>query len=185
MSEDKNVSLQDANQLETEEKLQTEDIEIIDQGNNYRFYKINGTFELGCDIYNSSKVIVFSERTQRPMIVSKIDSDLIEIRIGYGTGISGCRYFNVKTNQMSEEFLYVIANNGTKIAYLDGAINNRKIIVKDIYKTNGNFVPFELDFSHEHTPVIEAEFSDDSSMLYITYMKGESYVTIVKTLNLS
>ena len=177
--------IENTTQAENEKEMITEEIETIARSNNYHLYRVVGTFELGCDIYNSNGEVVFSEKTQRSLNVSEIDPDLIEISIGYGTGIIGHRYFNVKTNQMSEEYFYVIANFGTQIAYLDGGINDRKLIVQDIYRSIDDCQSFELDFSPDHTPVIDAEFSEDGSTLCVTYCEGESYATSQATLKLS
>ena len=159
--------------------------ETIARTKNYHYYKIVGTFELGCEIYNAAGEIVFSERLQRPMTVSEVDADLIEIRIGYGTGISGCRYFSIEKNQMSEEFFYVVATSGTQIAYLSGSIDDRKLIVQDIYQHTEDCQSFELDFSPEYTPVVDARFADNGAILQITYMKGQSRETTKATIELT
>jgi len=159
--------------------------ETIARTKNYHYYKIVGTFELGCEIYNAAGEIVFTERLQRPMTVSEVDADLIEIRIGYGTGISGCRYFSIEKNQMSEEFFYVVATSGTQIAYLSGSIDDRKLIVQDIYQHTEDCQSFELDFSPEYTPVVDARFADNGARLQITYMKGQSRETTKATIELT
>ena len=159
--------------------------ETIARTKNYHYYKIVGTFEIGCEIYNAAGEIVFTERLQRPMTVSEVDADLIEIRIGYGTGISGCRYFSIEKNQMSEEFFYVVATSGTQIAYLSGSIDDRKLIVQDIYQHTEKCQSFELDFSPEYTPVVDARFADNGARLQITYMKGQSRETTKATIELT
>ena len=158
--------------------------ETVARGNNYHLYRVVGRFELCCEVYDSDGEIVFNETTQRPMTVSEITPDLIEIRVGYGTGISGCRYFSVEKNQISEEFFSVIATSGTQIAYLTGDINDRKLIVRDIYQLTDDCKSFELDFSPDNTPVVDAEFADDGSVLQITYMKGQSNETTETILEL-
>ncbi|MBR2019365.1 MAG: hypothetical protein IKA05_03110 [Clostridia bacterium] len=157
-----------------------EETETIARTKNYHYYKMVGTFELGCEIYNAAGEIIFSERSQRPMTVSEIDADLIEIRIGYGTGIIGRRYFSIEKNQMSEEFFYVVANHGTKIAYLtysNGGLNDRKLMIQDIYQPIDSGQCFTLDFSPDHTPVIEAKFSEDGTTLFLKYFEGQIYAT--------
>ena len=164
----------------------TGEIITIAQGDNYHYYQIAGTFELGCDIYNSEGEIILSEKMKRPLTVSEIDDDIIEIRIGYGTGIIGRRYFNTKNDQLSEEYFYVIATRGTQIAYLEGnSLSDRKLIVKDIFAESDSYQSFSLDFSPTHTPVIDGEFSEDASSLCITYQKGESYSTAETVIVLS
>ena len=175
-----NPTFENTEQTDTQKNLSIDGQETIARTKNYHYYKVLGTFELGCEIYNAAGEIVLSERSQRPMTVSEIDADLIEIRIGYGTGISGCRYFSIEKNQMSEEFFYVVANHGTKIAYLtysNGGLNDRKLMIQDIYQPIDSGQSFTLNFSPDHTPVIEAKFSEDGTTLFLTYFEGQIYAT--------
>ena len=169
---------------ETNTQKEEKEIETISRGTNYHFYKIVGTFELACEIYDSNGKVVYSEKTQKPINVLEIDSDLIEIEIGYGTGYIGKRYFNAKTNTLSEEFFCVIANKGTKIAYLKN--DSKKLIVQDIFQSSDDIMSFELDYCSDFSPSgISAEFSDDISKLYITYYRDENNEKVHKTLELS
>lgn len=158
--------------------------ETISRGTNYHFYKIVGTFELVCEIYDLNGKVIYSERTQRPINVSEIDSDLIEIEIGYGTGCIGKRYLSAKTSTLSEEFFGVIANKGTIIAYLEN--DSKKLIVQDIFQSSDDIKSFELGYCSDFSPSgISAEFSDDISKLYITYYRDENNEKVHKTLELS
>ena len=159
-------------------------IETILSGSYYHYYKIEQAFEFCCDIYNSQGEIIFSEKTQRPLTVSEIHPDLIEIRIGYGTGIIGHRFYSVEKEQMSEEFFYVVAKHGTQIAYLSGDANHRKLIVQDVYLPIDSGQCFTLNFSPTHTPVVEADFSEDGSKLSLTYLEGLAYATQQATFNI-
>ena len=155
-------------------------ISIIACGDHYCYYRIEGTFEYGCEIYGANGGIVFSEKTKRPMTVSEITPALIEIRIGYGTGINGRRYYSIETEKMSEEFFYVVANHGTKIAYVTystGDLNDRKLMVQDVFQPIDSGQSFVLDFSPTHTPVIEAEFLEGGSTFSLTYYEGQIYAT--------
>jgi len=164
----------------------TEEIKTIDRTERYHYYRVVGTFELGCDIYNSEGKIVFSERTQRPLRLSVIDDDLLEVRIGYGTGTAGCRYFSLEDDRMSEEFFSVVANYGKRIAYLSDDLDDRRLIVQDIYHPNDYYRIFDLDFSPEPMPVIDAAFSEDGAKLHVSYyMKGTEIGTAQDTLDLT
>lgn len=168
----------------SENTVQSE-IQTIARGDFYHYYSVAGAFECGYEIYNLSGEVIFSERTWRPLTVSEINPSVIEIRIGYGTGIIGRRYYNAQTTQMSEEFFYVVANYGTKIAYLDGDLDDRKMIVHDVYESSENALSFDLDCARDPYPIYDASFSEDGSLLSISYQSGDNDAICEVTLELS
>ena len=179
-----NPTFENTEQTDTPKNLSIDVQETIARTKNYHFYKVEDTFELGCEFYNATGEIVFSERSQRPMTVSEIDADLIEIQIGYGTGTIGHRYYSIEKEQISDEFFDVVANHGGKIAYLNGELNDRKLIVQDIYQPVDSGHIFTLDFSPTIAPVTKAAFSEDGSTISLTYLAGQIYATKQAKINL-
>lgn len=150
-------------------------IKTIARGTNYHVYKYTNAFYVYYEIYSLDGRVVLSDRTTRPVSISEINNDLIEIKIGYGTGIIQNQYYNVSKDQLSEEYFYIIANHGTLIAYLDGDINSRKLIIQDAFQQSAFFKTFELDFSNEPMPVLDAKFSNDASSINITYWSSSTH----------
>lgn len=164
-----------------------EQIEIIDSGTYYRIYK--GNINQVCyDIYNSDGEIVLSEKTDRPLEINMINDDIIDIKIGMGTGITIHKYYSVGENIFSQQFSYVLSNSDQLIAYIDvpkeKPLENRKVIVQNIFDKSLFYKEFQLDFSNVDTPVIEADFSKDGASLQLTYLSGEEQTQISTTFDL-
>ena len=166
---------------------ESEQTETIASGAYYRIYK--GNINQVCyNIYNSEGEIVLSEKTDRPLEINMINDDIVDIEIGMGTGITIHKYYGVGENIFSQEFLYVLSNLDQLIAYIDvpkeKPLENRKVIVQNIFNKNLFYKEFQLDFSNVDTPVIEAKFSKDGESLQLTYLSGEEQTQISTMLDL-
>ena len=155
---------------------ESEQIEIIDSGTYYRIYK--GSIDQVCyDVYNSDGEIVLSEKTDRPLAINMINDDIIDIEIGMGTGITIHKYYDVGANIFSQDFSYVFSGFDELITYIDvpkeKPLENRKVIVQNIFDKSLFYKEFQLDFSKVDTPVVEARFSKDGAYLQIVYLSGE------------
>lgn len=164
-----------------------ENKEVIQAGKNFCIYKENIT-QVKYDILNSNGEIVFSDTTERPLEITMINDDIVDIAVGMGTGITKHRYYNSKKNLFSEDFLYVVANINELVAYIyvpnEHSFENRTVVVQNIFDDNLYYKEFRLDFSNVDTPVINAEFSRNETFLQLTYLTGEKQVEKVKTLYL-
>lgn len=165
-----------------------EQLEIIDSGTYYRIYK--GNINQVCyDIYNSKGEIVLSQTTDRPLEINMISDDIIDIKVGMGSGIAIHKYYSICENVFSQEFSYVLSSSDKLIAYIhvpkERPFENRKVIVQNIFDKNLFYKEFQLDFSHVDTPVVEAVFSKDGASLQLTYLYGEEQTQISKTLVLT
>ncbi len=162
-------------------------MEVIDSGKNYCIYKGNIN-QVSYDIYNSEGKIVLSEKTDRPLEINMINDDIIDIGIGMGTGITIHKYYSISENIFSQEFFYVLSNSDKLIAYIDvpkeKSLENRKVIVQNIFDKKLFCKEFQLDFSNVDTPVIEAKFSKDGKSLQLTYISGEEQTQISTILHL-
>lgn len=178
------------NEPEQIEINEPEQIEIIDSGTYYRIYRgnIHQVCQVCYDIYNFEGEIVLSEKTDRPLKINMINDDIIDIAIGMGTGITIHKYYSVGENIFSQEFTYVLSNLDNLIAYIDvpkeKPFENRKVVVQNIFDKSLFYKEFQLDFSHVHTPVIEAKFSKDGASLQLTYLSGEKQTQISTILDL-
>jgi len=160
---------------------------VIDSGKYYRIYKSNIT-EVDYDIYNSKGEVVLSGTTDRPLEISMINNEIIDISIGMGTGLAIHKYYSVEQELFSEEFSYVVANFNDLVAYIgfsqEGGFENRKVIVQNIFDRNLFFEEYQLNFSNVDTPVIQATFSEDGSALQLIYLSGEEQIQISEILSL-
>lgn len=162
-------------------------MEIIDSGTYYRIYKENSN-QVCYDIYNFDGEIVLSEKTDRPLEINMINDDIVDIKIGMGTGITIHKYYSVGENIFTQEFPYVLSNLDKLIAYIDVSkekpFESRKVIVQNIFDKNLFHKEFQLDFSNVDTPVVEAKFSKDGESLQLTYLSGEDQTQISTVLDL-
>lgn len=161
--------------------------EIIDFGTCYRIYKrdIN---QICYDIYNIEGEVVLSEKTDQPLEINMINDDIIDIKIGMGTGITIHRFYSMGEDIFSQEFSYVLSNSDKLIAYIDvpeeKPMETGKVIVQNIFDKSLFYKEFQLDFSNIDTPVIEAKFSKDGESLQLTYLSGEEQTPFFTILDL-
>lgn len=162
-------------------------MEIINSEKYYRIYK--ESFNQICyEIYNSAGEIVLSEKTEQPLEINMINDNIIDIKIGMGTGITIHRYYDVDRNAFSQKFSYVLSYADELIAYIDvpkeNPLESRKVIVQNIFDTSLFYKEFQIDFSNVDTPVIEAKFSNHGKFLQLTYLSGKSQVQTTATFGL-
>lgn len=162
--------------------------QIIDSGKYYRIYKENDN-QVRYEIYNPEGKIALSEKTDRPIEINMISDDTIDIGICMGTGITIHKYYNANENTFSEEFTNVLTNSDKLIAYIEVSketpLENRKVVVQNIFDKSLFYEEFKLDFSNVDTPVIEAEFSKDGASLLLTYLSGEKQTQTSEILDLT
>lgn len=162
-------------------------MQIIDSGKYYRIYKENDN-QVRYEIYNPEGKIALSEKTDRPIEINMIGDNIIDIEIGMGTGITIHKYYNANENIFSQDFTNVLSDSDKLIAYIDASkenpLENRKVIVQNIFDKSLFYKEFQLDFSNVDTPVIEAKFSKDGTSLQLTYLSGEDQTQISETLDL-
>lgn len=161
--------------------------QIIDSGKYYRIYKENDN-QVRYEIYNPEGKIALSKKTDRPIEINMIGDDIIDIGIGMGTGITIHKYYNANENIFSQDFTNVLSDSDKLIAYIDvpkeNPLENRKVIVQNIFDKGLFYKEFQLDFSNVDAPVIEAKFSKDGTSLQLTYLSGEDQTQISETLDL-
>jgi hypothetical protein len=67
----------------------------------------------------------------------------------------------------------VIAIGHGKVAYLDGELDQRVLVICDMFNRHKESTFEYLGFAPEPMPVTEAAFSDDGSLLTLTYRIGK------------
>lgn len=149
--------------------------EIVDSDKYYCIYKDDeGT--VGFELYNMYGDVVLSEKTNRPIKVNMLNEDIVHIEVGMGTGIAIHKFFNVSKNQFSQEFTYVLANSDNLIEFIDipknNSMENRKVVVQNVFDSSLYYKEFSLNFSNVDTPVVEANFTENETSLQLTYLSG-------------
>lgn len=166
---------------------QSEYKEIIDSHKYYCIYRLN-TNEVFYNIYNSSGEVVLSEKTDKPLTIDMLNTDIVDISIVMGTGLTIHRYYSVEKNLFSEEFLYILSNSNELVAYIDvpkvQPFENRKVVIQNVFEKDIFYKEYQLDFSNIDTPVIQAIFSDDGTSLQIKYLSGEKQTEVTQILKL-
>lgn len=135
-------------------------------------------------IYDSNGNTVLSDETDRPLDISMLGDNIVDICIGMGTGLSIHKYYNVENNRFSEEYTYVVASSGGLVAYIDGdSISDRTLVVCDIFDKNTFYKVFALDFSPTvHFPIESAIFTDGEAELEVVYLSERPPVSLSITL---
>lgn len=154
---------------------QSEFYSIYSEGTNYVY-----------NIYDSTGNVVLTETTDRPLEMSMMSENVVEITKGMGTGLTLHKYYDVENNSFSEDFCYVAAVSEKLIAYIDipSGFEDRRLIVRNIFDESMVLKEFYLDFSKIDTPIIDASFSKDNSFLQITYYSGKAETVVSENLNL-
>ena len=110
-----------------------------------------------------------------------IGSDVVDVSVGYGTGIISHRYYHTEKDLLSKEFYYVAACNGRLIAYLDRKLDERILIVEDLFDESIRYEFSDLNFL-DVFPIVEASFSEDGTRLSIEYHYGKTGYCVEKEL---
>ena len=165
----------------------TKDTSISDI--NKQYYKIEEIelTKVRYYIYDSDGNVVLSDETDRPLHISMLGDNIVDIRIGMGTGISIHKYYDVQSNRFSEEYTYVAATSGNLVAYIDTSMEdpmtNRVLVVRDIFDKNTFYKSFGLDFSPTvHDPIESASFTDGEAELEVVYLSERSPISLSITL---
>ena len=159
--------------------IDTDNMNVLDSGDYYTLYQNRDTSLLYYRIYdkNGNTVLEEGQETYRPMNITMVRDSVVDISVGYGTGIQGHRYYNAADNELSREYMYVIAATGVLVAYIDvpqeNTFDGRKVVVQNIFDEDVYRKELKLDFSKTVMPIDKAEFSDDGTSLAVTYLTGE------------
>ncbi len=143
-----------------------------------RYYKIEeaGLATRRYTIYNSSGNEVFSSTTDKPLSISMLGQYIVHIAIGMGTGTSTHLYYKVYDSfSNAEEYTQVIASTSEYVAYLDGTLDDRKVVVKSLFY-DFFYKEFELTLAPTEMPVRSAHFSGNA--FFIEYdVPGDAYTS--------
>ncbi len=154
-----------------------ENTELIQSEKHFQIYKykdaVNKHFYRILDANGNT---VISETTTRPLSISISEYGIVDIRVSFGTGVCQHQYYNIGKNILSEPFEDVFSTSGELIVYMnvpkENAMENRTLVIQNIFEKEVLFVEYQLDFSKYLIPIEKIEFLTDSKSLKITYYKG-------------
>lgn len=161
---------------------------LIESTQYYSIFNGEMPAEVTYEIYDSNGKTVLSETTDSPLSITMFDENTVDINKDMGTGLAVHKYYSVTENKFSHEFFYVICSSKNMIAYInvpkENSLQDRTIVVQNIFDEEEYFKEFELNLSPADTPVIEGNFNKDMSEINITYLCGESQEEASQSLNL-
>ena len=124
-------------------------------------------------IYDFLGNLVLSAETDKPLKISMKGKWVVDIEIGMGSGISTHRYYHALHNSFSEEYTYVIAATERLVAYMQGPLDARQLVVRDFFDSSAFYKEFHLVYAKGHDGEIErAEFTGEQE-LTVTYFSGD------------
>ena len=156
----------------------SEHYRIFTDCNNNTWYSIN----------DSSGKNVLTEQVNGPISITMLNDDVVAISVGKGTGISEKKYYSISRNLLSQTYTYVIANYEELVAYIDISkqcpMENRKIVIQNIFDKQSMNKEFGLDFSTIDAPVVHAQFIESGTVLQIEYLSAPSDISKIAYLSL-
>ena len=156
---------------------------LLEEAPNYQLYKHGNTGYSGMvetDRYGS---LYFQEDFYCPA-VKLITENLWEITTDYGNGFVRRMYYghNPKGTQYNSDreiYDYAIALGHGKIAYLEGELNERTLVICDLFDRTTAQTFTDLGFKSENMPVTAAAFSENDTQLTLTYYTEQDTETTV------
>jgi hypothetical protein len=134
-----------------------------------KYYKIieSENSKIYYSIYSESGETVFEEfMNYKPLKISMISSDIIEIRKGMGANATLHRYYHINRDSFSKEYQNIIEISDELCVYLD---TNQKLIVRNIFDKTKYYKEFEFDIAKKATAIYSVEFLENNTKLKVVY----------------
>ena len=156
---------------------------LLEEAPNYQLYKHGNTGYSGMVETDRYGTLYFQEDFYCPA-VKLITENLWEITTDYGNGFVRRIYYGhnpkgTKYNSSRETYDYAIALGHGKIAYLEGELNERTLVICDLFDRTTAQSFTDLGFKAENMPVTAATFSENDTQLTLTYFTDQNTETNV------
>lgn len=164
----------------TETSLPTETVshasKIINESD-YFTVIYNGDFTYSYEIRDKSGNILLSDNSEKeePRI-TMLDKNTVKLMIQRGTGLATqfTTYCNIEKGTVSDEFLYVLTEFDENTVYVQYRENEHYVIIQNIFDKNEFYKESKIsDASPIADAITNAEISEDSKILTVTYHTGE------------
>lgn len=147
---------------------------VVEEGSNYRVLRYGSYYDY--EIYADDGFLKVRKSTQFYCpTLTRISEDVWEIAVNCGSGKIQRTYWDM-SRMRSEVYDNVVAVGFGKIAYLDGDLDNRILVICDLFDRSKSETFEDLGFAPEAMPVTEAVFTSDGGLwtLTLTYRIGET-----------
>ncbi|MCL2654624.1 MAG: hypothetical protein FWD65_02870 [Coriobacteriia bacterium] len=155
---------------------------VISEGEQY---KVVGDLENGWHYYiydRKGDVVDSSSGDRVPPDINYVSSDIIEIRSHGGTYADVCKYYDVTSNQFSEDYDNPFLVQGGKIVYYDA--QTRMLTIRDIFDKSVFYKEYKRNMSWDRPPLsIKLDYND--RQLTITYYDESDVHIKTETLKLN
>lgn len=147
---------------------------------NYQLYRHGDTGFSGIlSPHSGYGTLHFQEEYYCPT-VTQLSEYIWEIAADHGDGHVQRDYWNLReTNNPHTTYHYAIALGHKKIAYLAGDLEDRTLVVCDLFDSSTAQTFTALEFKAENMPVTAAVFSDNDTQLTLTYYTDQDTQTNV------
>ena len=149
------------------------EITTLHEEPDFQLYQYGNTGYGGAVYSKQAGTLYFMEEFYCPAI-TQVAENIWEITTDYGNGFVRRIYYGLSPNSGHPTYDYAIALGHGKIAYLDGELNRRTLVVCDLFDKTTSQTFTELDFKAENMPVTAAAFSENDTQLTLTYYNDQN-----------
>jgi hypothetical protein len=149
------------------------------------FYSIikneEGTYTV--KLFDKNKKVIDETTVPKEPHVSKLENDIIQVTISYGSPFYTTYFYNTKANLISKAYDTPVLIDKDKIVF----VQNKKLIVSDIFDKAIYFKEVERNFSETVPPssaIVSAKFIN-SNELQIDYYEGKDFTEKSEIIDLS
>lgn len=134
-------------------------------------------------IYDINGNLLDDGSTDRPLKIQLISEDVIELRIGMGSGISLTKFYDIKKGIISKEFHDVLLSSASLCVHIDD-YDVTKLVAENIFDKEKYYKTFKLNLSKVPTSVNSIKFVNNDTQLEISYQEGLNFTNKTTILNL-
>lgn len=141
----------------------------------------DGTYTV--KLFDKNKEVIDENTVPKEPHVNKLENDLIQVIISYGSPFYTTYFYDTKDNLISQAFDTPVLIDKGKIVL----VQNKKLIVSDIFDKALYFKEVERNFSETVPPssaIISAKFIN-SNELQIDYYEGSDFTEKSEVIDLS
>ena len=149
------------------------EITTLHEEPDFQLYQYGNTGYGGAVYSKQAGTLYFMEEFYCPAI-TQVAENIWEITTDYGNGFVRRIYYGLNPNSGYQTYDYAIALGHGKIAYLDGELSDRTLVVCDLFDKTTSQTFTELDFKAENMPVTAAAFSENDTQLTLTYYNDQN-----------
>ena len=140
-------------------------------------------------VYGEDGTVLLEGETDRPIEIS-VSGSIADIAITIDENKNTThRYYDAKSDRLSEEFSYVAASSGNLVAYIEGIEessaydDSRVLIVRDMFDKDIFYKSFTLDWAPAmNNPIASASFTESEGEISVIYYSERPSIRFYTTL---